>query len=92
MGADKHCPKCGGTGWVTLTDKAVIQEGETELPPNMQAISTLLYHHDPEWRKVERKQDEDKGDNRIEGFDVTVVYNKKEDLDLQERKKNAPTP
>ena len=58
----------------------------------MQAISTLLYHHDPEWRKVERKQDEDKGDNRIEGFDVTVVYNKKEDLDLQERKKNAPTP
>ncbi|WP_276879422.1 hypothetical protein [Bacteroides heparinolyticus] len=59
MGADKKCPYCGGTGWVTLTDKAVIQESETELPPNMQAISTLLYHHDPEWRKVERKLDEE---------------------------------
>lgn len=59
MGADKKCPDCGGTGWVTLTDKAVIQESETELPPNMQAISTLLYHHDPEWRKVERKLDEE---------------------------------
>ena len=57
----------------------------------MQAISTLLYHHDPEWRKVERKLDEEKSDNRIEGFDINVVYNKKEDLDLQERKKDAPT-
>lgn len=91
MGADKKCPYCGGTGWITLTDKAVVQESETELPPNMQAISTLLYHHDPEWRKVERKLDEEKSDNRIEGFDINVVYNKKEDLDLQERKKDAPT-
>lgn len=62
MGVDKHCSKCGGTGWITLTDKAVVQEGETELPPNMQAISTLLYHHDPEWRKVERKLDEENSD------------------------------
>ena len=28
-------------------------------------------------------------DNRVNGFDVTVVYNKEEDLDLQER--DAPT-
>lgn len=60
MGADKKCPYCGGTGWVTLTDKAVVQESEIELPPNMQAIATLLYHHDPTWRKMENKQtDED---------------------------------
>lgn len=43
------------------TDDEEIQttEGETELPPNMQALATWLYHHDEEWRKVERKQDED---------------------------------
>lgn len=59
MGSDKQCPNCGGTGWVTLTDRAVVQETEQELPPNMQAISTWLFHHDPEWRKIEQKQDED---------------------------------
>lgn len=62
MGQDKKCPKCGGTGWVVLTDKAVVQEGETELPPNMQALATWMYHHDPEWRKVERKLDEEASD------------------------------
>jgi len=62
MGADKKCPKCGGTGWIILTDKSVIQETETELAPNMQALSTLLYHYDPEFRKIERKQDEEAND------------------------------
>ena len=28
MGQDKKCPYCGGTGWITLTDKAVMQESE----------------------------------------------------------------
>ena len=28
MGQDKKCPYCGGTGWVTLTDKAVVQGSE----------------------------------------------------------------
>ena len=79
-------------GAYTKDEEIMTTDGETELPPNIQALTTWMYHHDPEWRKVERKQDEDKGDNRIEGFDVTVVYNKKEDLDLQERKKDAPTP
>lgn len=43
------------------TDDEEIQttEGETEHAPNLQALSTWLYHHDPDWRKVERKQDED---------------------------------
>lgn len=73
MGADKKCPKCGGTGWVTLTDKAVVQEAETELAPNMQALTTWMYHHDPEWRKVERKLDEDASDmptNIDHGVDI----------------------
>lgn len=41
------------------TDDVEIQtsETETEMPYNMQALATWLYHHDPEWRKVQRKQD-----------------------------------
>ena len=61
-GKDKECAQCGGTGWVQLTDKAISQETEAELPPNMQALSTWLYHHDEAWRKIERKQDEDADD------------------------------
>ena len=29
------------------------------LAPNLQAMSVWLYHHDEDWRKIERKQDED---------------------------------
>ena len=36
------------------TTMEVVQETETELAPNMQALSTWLYHHDPEFRKVQR--------------------------------------
>lgn len=61
-GKDDKCSDCGGTGWIQLTDKAVAQETESELPPNMQALSTWLYHHDGDWRKVERKLDEDASD------------------------------
>jgi hypothetical protein len=32
----------------------VVQETETQLAPNMQALSMWLLHHDPEWRKVQR--------------------------------------
>lgn len=41
------------------TDDEEIQtsETETEMPYNIQALATWLYHHDPEWRKVQRKQD-----------------------------------
>ena len=70
MGADKKCPYCGGTGWVTLTDKAVVQESEIELPPNMQAIATLLYHHDPTWRKMEKKQDDEDTLYSENGIDI----------------------
>ena len=70
MGQNKKCPECGGTGWVTLTDKAVVQEAETELPPNMQALTTWMYHHDPEWRKVERKLDEENSLYSENGIDI----------------------
>lgn len=43
----------------TLTDAEDVQTSETEqeLPYNIQAMATWLYHHDPEWRSIERKQD-----------------------------------
>lgn len=53
-GNDAKCPHCGGTGIIVLTDKAVVQETESELAPNMQALSTFMYHHDPNWRKIQR--------------------------------------
>ena len=71
-GEDPNCPRCGGTGWVTLTDKAVVAETETELAPNNQALATLLFHYDPDWRKVERNQDEDEDENKIShGVDIS---------------------
>ena len=71
-GEDPNCPRCGGTGWVTLTDKAVVAETETELAPNNQALATLLFHYDPDWRKVERNQDKDEDENNIShGVDIS---------------------
>lgn len=61
MGQDDSCPRCGGTGYLYLTDKQVVQESESELPPSQQAMSTWLFHHDPEWRKIQRGSDDDDG-------------------------------
>ena len=57
------------------TDDEEIQTSETEqeLPYNVQALSTFLYHHDPTWRKVERKMDEEANDipmNIKKGVDI----------------------
>lgn len=57
------------------TDDEEIQTSETEqeLPYNVQALSTFLYHHDPTWRKIERKQDDDSSDiplNIRKGIDI----------------------
>lgn len=43
----------------TLSDDEEIQTtvSESELPPNMQALSTWLFHHDEEWRNIERNID-----------------------------------
>lgn len=39
-----------------------INESETESAPNMQALSTWLYHHDEQWRKVQRGLDTEASD------------------------------
>lgn len=73
-GADETCPDCGGTGNVVLTDKSILQETESETPPNMQALATWLYHHDPEWRAIERNLDDDATEIPTEiqhGVDIT---------------------
>ena len=54
-------------GEYTDDEEVMTSETETELPPNMQALATWLYHHDPDWRKVERNQDEDNGDVPTDG-------------------------
>lgn len=43
----------------TLTDNEEIQTTttEAETAPNMQALATWLYHHDKEWRKIQRGLD-----------------------------------
>lgn len=61
---------------------------EQELPPNLQAITMWRFHHDPEFKKAMtqmKKMDvaiEDKG---VENIKVNIVYNKKEDMELQEK-------
>lgn len=61
-GGDENCPICGGLGRVVRSDKWITLETEAETAPNMQAIATLLYHYDKDWRKVERKQDDEATD------------------------------
>lgn len=61
-GADPNCEWCGGTGVIVSKNSAIVSETEIELPPNMQALAMWMYHHDPEWRKIQRKEDVDEDD------------------------------
>lgn len=72
-GEDKECHHCGGTGWVILTDRAIIQETESELPPNLQAQSNWLYQHDPDWRKICRGKEDDDGNIKPAERDVDIM-------------------
>ena len=60
-------------GVYTKDEEIQTSETEQELPYNMQALATWLYHHDKDWRKVERKQDEESNDipvNIRKGVDI----------------------
>ena len=62
---------------------------EQELPPNMQALTTWRFHHDPEFKKTlqqMKKMDVSLEDKTIDKIKVNIVYNKKEDTELQEKK------
>lgn len=82
------CPDCGGTGWIRLTDRAVVSE--QEIAPSVQAQVTWLMAHDEEWKKSLKGRDE--GDmNKLEGIDIEVVFNDKKDLELQDKTKRDET-
>jgi len=49
-------------GQVTDDEEVQVTRTKTKTLPNMQALATLLYHHDPEWRKVQRGLDEESSD------------------------------
>lgn len=72
------------------TEAEVIQTTETEmeLPPNVQALANLLYHYDTDWREVQQSapSKEDVADEDANEVNVTIVYNSKEDLELQNHK------
>ena len=91
--------------WKTKTVTTVVRDGvdkegnkvndttvtttEQELPPNMQALSTWRFNHDPEFRKTlqqMKKMDVSVEDKSIDKINVNIVYNKKEDTELQEKK------
>ena len=62
---------------------------EQELPPNMQALTTWRYNHDPEFKKTlqqMKKMDVSVEDKTIDKIKVNIVYNKKEDTELQDKK------
>lgn len=42
-----------------LTGEEEIQSIESELAPNLHAQSVWLYHYDEDWKKTERRQDEE---------------------------------
>ena len=70
-------------GVYTEDEEIQTTEGETELPPNMQALSTWLYHHDEEWRRVEKKQedDEDVPNSTTKGVDIDAWIRKEVETD-----------
>lgn len=67
-----------------IEDQVVqISESEFESPPNIQALSTWLYHHDPEWRKVQRGMDVDTTDvpqDVDHGIDIDAWIRKETEL------------
>lgn len=72
-----------------MVTETTTTETTQDLAPNLQALTTWRFHHDKEFReelaamKHMDVQIEDKG---VEKINISVSYNKKEDLDLQENK------
>ena len=91
LGRDMECEKCGGTGKIVSRDKAVIQEVEREIPPNMQAGNTLLFNYDPEWRKMiieSKKLDITSGGKEISFGQFLMATNIVEDSEIDEQHQN----
>lgn len=75
-----------------LTDDEVISTQEMELAPNMQALATMLFNHDDEWREnilrhkqAEAEAAEAKAKELPSVVNLRITYNQKSDLELQEK-------
>lgn len=82
---EKNTINKGGTPYTETTTTIT----EQELPPNMQALTTWRFNHDPEFKKTlqqMKKMDVSVEDKTIDKIKVNIVYNKKEDTELQEKK------
>ena len=74
-----------GTPYTEKTTTTTTQE----MPPNLQALTMWRWHHDPEFKNAMRemkKMDVAVEDKNIDKIKINVVYNKKEDTDLQDRR------
>lgn len=77
-----------GTPFTEKTTTTTTQE----MPPNLQALTMWRWHHDPEFKKAMtqmKRMDVSVEDKSIDKIKINVVYNKKEDTELQEQKKDA---
>ena len=82
-GKNPSCEICKGTGWYVSSDER--QVVETEMPANYAAQLRWMMNYDTDFRKRDRGENEESENNSVEGFDIEVTFNKKEDLELQEK-------
>lgn len=78
----EQCPDCGGSGWIRSTERQLVRE--QELPPNLNAQNLWLTAHSEEWKKALKGNDPTDLD-KLDGIDIEVTFNKKEDLELQRK-------
>lgn len=84
-GKDPDCELCDGTGWITPEQHRVVTD--TELAPSINAQERWLMTHDEEWReKSSQKIDVTSGGKSLapDKVNIEIVYNKKEDCELQD--------
>lgn len=85
-GQNPDCEICDGTGWITPEQHRELIE--TEQPPNPLIQERWLRVYDPDYSKSMKDGETSNGEgNNIEGIDINVSYNQKEDLELQQRVK-----
>ena len=82
-GQDPDCEICDGTGWITPEQHREVIE--SELPPNPLMQEHWLRNYDTDFRKRMKGEDDDSANDTVEGYDIKVTFNKKEDLELQEK-------
>lgn len=64
-------------------------ETTQDLAPNLQALTMWRFHHDKEFREelaAMKRMDVTVEDKGVDKINISIAYNKKEDLDLQENK------